>query len=121
MLIHREQQAAHSASSDPFLAEEVDPAKCCALESSLWELQALRQHYSPAVSRFVAVLERELGNRWKTQELDLALLCSSSYSTLFEEENGRRMKAVPLAFYEPQAEPTAWFDFQETELKAFAP
>jgi U3 small nucleolar RNA-associated protein 19 len=119
VLIHREQQGA-AARSDPFLSEESDPAKCCALESSLWELQALRQHYSPAVSRFVAVLERELGNRRKTQELDLALLCSSSYSTLFEEENGRRMKTVPLAFYEPQAEPTALFDFQEDELKAFA-
>jgi U3 small nucleolar RNA-associated protein 19 len=119
--VHRERAAsAAGAAADPFLEAEVDPARCAALESSLWELATLRQHYSPAVSRFVAVLERELGNRKKTQEIDLSMLCGASYASMFAEENERRMKDVPLAFYEAEA-PIAVWDLAEEELAgAFA-
>ena len=34
---------------DPYDANEEDPAKSKAVESSLWELQALRNHYCPQV------------------------------------------------------------------------
>ena len=111
VLIHRERGAAHA--TDPFLESEADPARCCALESSLWELEALRQHYSPAVSRFVAVLERELGNRKKTQEIDLSLISGASYASMFAEENERRLKAVPLAFYDELQPTRVWGDLAE--------
>ena len=121
VLIHREAPVAAvaAAGGDPFLEHEAEPSLCRAIDSSLWELDALRSHYSPAVSRFVAVLERELGNRKKTAEIDLSLLTGASYASMFEEENERRLKAAPLAFYEDAGkEPkTMWGDWDG----AFAP
>jgi U3 small nucleolar RNA-associated protein 19 len=35
---------------DVYDADEKDPAKSRAIESCLWELNALEQHYHPAVS-----------------------------------------------------------------------
>lgn len=35
--------------ADPFLENEQDPAQTRAVESSLWELEALRSHYCPQV------------------------------------------------------------------------
>lgn len=37
------------AGQDVFDENEVDPAKCRAIESSLWELESLRHHYYHAV------------------------------------------------------------------------
>lgn len=37
------------AGEDVFDENEVDPAKCRAIESSLWELESLRHHYYHAV------------------------------------------------------------------------
>ena len=37
---------------DVFLEDESDPAKSRALESSLWEVASLRNHYCPQVSPF---------------------------------------------------------------------
>ena len=34
---------------DPYLAEEEDPAESRAIESSLWEMDSLRNHYAPQV------------------------------------------------------------------------
>ena len=35
---------------DPYLPEEEDPAESRAIDSSLWEMDTLRQHYCPQVS-----------------------------------------------------------------------
>ena len=95
---------------DPFVAEEPDPSKTRALESSLWELDTLRRHYSPAVSRFVTVLDRDLSNRMVTADVDIAALANASYASLFAEETERRLKAVPLAFYPEQTPRALWED-----------
>jgi U3 small nucleolar RNA-associated protein 19 len=71
---------------DPFLASEPDTAKCNALESSLWEIETLRSHYCPAVSRFVVSLETDLTVRRKTTEVAVSDFSSGSYSTIFAEE-----------------------------------
>lgn len=85
--------------ADPFMSEEKDTSKCKALQSSLWEIETLRQHYCPAVSRFVASLENDLTVRAKTTEVAVKDFSSGSYGTIFSEEVGRRIKQVPLAFY----------------------
>ncbi|BFI23924.1 U3 small nucleolar RNA-associated protein 19 [Marchantia polymorpha subsp. ruderalis] len=85
--------------ADPFRADESDTAKCDALQSSLWEIDTLRRHYCPAVSRFVESLETDLTVRAKTTEMSISDFSSTSYATIFNEEVGRRLKAVPLAFY----------------------
>jgi len=42
---------------DPFVFEENDPHKSNAMESSLWELVIVKQHYCPMVAKFVRVFE----------------------------------------------------------------
>ncbi len=92
---------------DVFDAAEDDPAKARALESSLWELNALRRHASPAVAAGCAALARDLGDRRRTAEGDVAAALAESYATLFGREAGRRLKAAPTAFF--AAPPAALF------------
>ncbi|KAF6154343.1 hypothetical protein GIB67_026799 [Kingdonia uniflora] len=77
--------------------------------SSLWEIETLRHHYCPAVSRFVASLENDLTIRAKTAEVDVEDFSSGSYATIFNEEMRRRVKQVPLAVYPTEATPTSLF------------
>ncbi|XP_077219879.1 CCAAT-binding factor isoform X2 [Tasmannia lanceolata] len=92
---------------DLFDSEQSDPAKSDAMRSSLWEIDTLRHHYCPAVSRFVVSLENDLTVRAKTSEVTVKDFCSGSYATIFRAETGRRIKQVPLAFY--NATPTSLF------------
>ncbi|KAK1321695.1 hypothetical protein QJS10_CPA03g02438 [Acorus calamus] len=92
---------------DYYNVEESDPVKSNAMRSSLWEVDTLRHHYCPAVSRFVASLENDLTIRAKTTEVAVKDFCSGSYATIFREETRRRIKQVPLAFY--QVTPTSLF------------
>ncbi|WOL09770.1 hypothetical protein Cni_G18523 [Canna indica] len=85
--------------ADPFDMEESDPVKSNAMRSSLWEMDTLKHHYSPAVARFVESLENDLTVRAKTSEVTVADFSSGSYATVFRDEIRRRIKQVPLAFY----------------------
>lgn len=51
------------------------------------------------MAAYCAVLDKDLTNRRKTSEVDVAPLLSASYSSLFAREVGRRLKAAPAAFY----------------------
>ncbi|XP_064987752.1 protein NUCLEOLAR COMPLEX ASSOCIATED 4-like isoform X2 [Musa acuminata AAA Group] len=97
--------------TDPFNIQECDPAKSNAMRSSLWEIETLRHHYTPAVSRFVASLENDLTVRAKTSEVTVADFSSGSYATVFREEVRRRIKQVPIAFY--KVIPSSLFDNSE--------
>ncbi|KMT01562.1 hypothetical protein BVRB_9g215620 [Beta vulgaris subsp. vulgaris] len=92
---------------DLFNDEESDPMKSNAMRSSLWEIDTLRHHYCPPVSRFVLSLENDLTVRAKTTEVSIGDFSSGSYATIFREEMRRRVKQVPLAFY--KATPTLLF------------
>ncbi|KAJ1272426.1 hypothetical protein BS78_06G200600 [Paspalum vaginatum] len=93
--------------ADPFNNDEIDPAKSGAMRSSLWEIDTLRHHYSPAVSRFITSLEEDLTVRAKTTEMKITDFSSGSYATVFQDEVRRRIKQVPLAFY--RTTPTSLF------------
>ncbi|GAB2291653.1 hypothetical protein Dimus_025909 [Dionaea muscipula] len=84
---------------DLFNDEESDPLKSNAMRSSLWEIDTLRHHYSPAVSRFVSSLETDLTVRAKTTEVAIKDFSSASYATIFGDEMRRRVKQVPVAFH----------------------
>ncbi|CAK7329073.1 unnamed protein product [Dovyalis caffra] len=99
--------AARKAGIDHFDNEESNPLKSHALGSSLWEIDSLRHHYCPPVSRFVQSLENDLTVRAKTTEVNVEDFCSGSYATIFGEEIRRRVKQVPVAFY--KAIPTSLF------------
>ncbi|KAF7126695.1 hypothetical protein RHSIM_Rhsim11G0198100 [Rhododendron simsii] len=106
-----EQEDSGTSSREPgidhFNNEETDPVKTNAMRSSLWEIDTLRHHYCPPVSRFVLSLENDLTLRRKTTELAVKDFSSGSYATIFREEIRRRVKQVPLAFY--KAIPTSLF------------
>lgn len=84
---------------DLFNNEEKNPIKSNAMRSSLWEIDTLRHHYCPPVSRFVLSLENDLTVRTKTTEMNIKDFSSGSYATIFGDEIRRRVKQVPLAFY----------------------
>lgn len=84
---------------DIFDEHEPDPAKCRAIESSLWELESLRQHYYHSVATYVSILDKDLGDRKRTAEVDVSALLRSSYSEFIVLESGKRLKSVPVAFY----------------------
>ncbi|XP_069820132.1 nucleolar complex protein 4 homolog [Dendropsophus ebraccatus] len=92
-LIHRP-TAEGDLASDPFIMEEQDPAKCRALESSLWELEALQNHYYPNVVRAANVISRALS----TQESDVSELLELSSYELFEKEMKKKFHSVALEF-----------------------
>ncbi|XP_010467482.1 PREDICTED: nucleolar complex protein 4 homolog B-like isoform X2 [Camelina sativa] len=93
---------------DYFNNQESDPKKSGALKSSLWEIDTLRHHYCPPVSRFVSSLETDLTIRAKTTEMKIEDFSSGSYATIFGDEIRRRVKQVPIAFY--KAIPTSLFE-----------
>ncbi|XP_006365317.1 nucleolar complex protein 4 homolog [Solanum tuberosum] len=95
------------SSIDPFDDKQTDPLKTNAMRSSLWEVDTLRHHYCPPVSRFVLSLENDLTVRAKTTEVSVKDFSSGSYATIFGDEIRRRVKQVPLAFY--TATPTMLF------------
>ncbi|GMP93474.1 hypothetical protein CsSME_00043287 [Camellia sinensis var. sinensis] len=92
---------------DHFNNEESNPVKTDAMRSSLWEIDTLRHHYCPPVSRFVLLLENDLTVRSKTTEVAVKDFSSGSYATIFRAEIGRRVKQFPLAFY--KATPSSLF------------
>nr|VDD35458.1 unnamed protein product [Brassica oleracea] len=93
---------------DYFNNQESDLKKTGAMRSSLWEIDTLRHHYCPPVSRCVSSLENDLTVRAKTTEMKIEDFSSGSYATIFGDEIRRRVKQVPLAFY--KAVPTSLFE-----------
>ncbi|KAL0399668.1 UNVERIFIED_CONTAM: DNA replication licensing factor MCM6 [Sesamum radiatum] len=94
------------AGVDHFNDEESDPKNTNSMRSSLWEIDTLRHHYCPPVSRFVLSLENDLAVRGRTAEIAVKDFSSGSYATIFNDEIRRRVKQVPLAFY--KATPTCF-------------
>lgn len=80
---------------DPFLNSEVDPIKCNALQSSLWEVYTLRHHYNADVALKARMFEEKL----RHQFLDIEDSMEITYKSLFDQQMKRKVKGkVPLAF-----------------------
>ena len=60
------------------------------------------------VASFCGTLEKDLSDRRKTAEIDIAEILTASYASMFNTEAERRIKGVPTAFY--QRAPTKLFD-----------
>ena len=76
---------------DPYDATTDDPELCNALQSSLWELNALQHHYYSAV----VTLAKSIGTEHYQQTLPYDCtgeFLSISYTTLFEQERSRNKK-----------------------------
>ncbi|XP_078410653.1 nucleolar complex protein 4 homolog [Cetorhinus maximus] len=92
-LIHRPSET-QDISADPYIMDEEDPVKCRAMESSLWEIQTLQNHYHPDVASAAATINKTLSS----QETDLSTLLDLSVAEIFEKEPKKRAKSAPLDF-----------------------
>lgn len=100
VLVHAASSAQPTA-NDPFDATTNDPTSSHALQSSLWELHALSQHYYPAVVTLAAAV----GNPAQDQApmLEMEDFYAQSYHNLLEQERKRHRKSkkTPLTFRAP--------------------
>ena len=84
---------------DPFDPDADDPAACGALESSLWELRALQNHYAPSVSRLAQAFNQPLSRKRK---FDLDVFTELDFESLFSTEIRRKSKkGIALAYATP--------------------
>ncbi|XP_055971523.1 nucleolar complex protein 4 homolog isoform X2 [Sorex fumeus] len=96
VLVHRPRGPELDA--DPYDPQEEDPARSRALESSLWELQTLQQHYHPEVATAASVINHALS----VPEVSIAPLLELSAFEIFERDLKKTPESVPLEFLPPQ-------------------
>lgn len=87
VLIHRPAET-----TDEFVLEELDPTKCNAMGSSLWEIRALERHYWTGATRHARLFTERL-----TKPL-FALddhLNGPTYNELIQEELSHRWSKIP--------------------------
>ena len=101
-LIHRSNG---TPMEDVYDSENNDPAACRALESSLWELNALERHYHPAVSTLAKACGMEDDKTTPYYNMDEFMI--HTYKSLFEQERNKKQKknkkTTPLTFHEPKS------------------
>lgn len=85
--------------TDKYLADENDPTKARALQSSLWELAVLERHYYAPV----ATLAKSIGTpeEAKAPLHDIEEFSRHTYKSFFDHERKKRSKRTALAFKEP--------------------
>ncbi|XP_065746289.1 nucleolar complex protein 4 homolog isoform X3 [Phocoena phocoena] len=97
VLVHRPR--APELDADPYDPREEDPARSRALESSLWELQALQQHYHPEVSKAASAINQALSEA----EVSIAPLLELTAFQIFEQDLQKKgPEPVPLEFIPAQ-------------------
>ncbi|XP_022071545.1 nucleolar complex protein 4 homolog [Acanthochromis polyacanthus] len=80
---------------DPYVMDEEDPAQCCALESSLWEIKTLQKHYHPDVAKAAMLINTPLSQ----QEDDIDEVLETTAFELMERDlKQSEIKNVPLEF-----------------------
>jgi U3 small nucleolar RNA-associated protein 19 len=95
-LIHR----STTIDEDAFDAETDDPTQTRALESSLWELHALANHYYPSVTTLAKAIGTETAT---TPMYELPDFLAHTYKSLFDQERKQQSRRkVALTFHEPK-------------------
>lgn len=77
---------------DPFLAEESDPMKTKAIESSLWELVQMQSHYHPNV----ATIAKIVSEQFTKHSYNMEDFLDHSYASLLEAEMGKDVRRAPV-------------------------
>ncbi|KAF5864209.1 hypothetical protein ETB97_008206 [Aspergillus alliaceus] len=83
---------------DPFDAKEPEPIRTNAIESSLWEIQSLQQHYHPNV----AAIARIISEQFTKQFYNLEDFLDYTYQGMVQSELGseeKPMKRIPVIEY----------------------
>jgi U3 small nucleolar RNA-associated protein 19 len=102
-MMHREiRDAALQASlddvgmDDPFDMSEADPMLSEAIESSVWELEALQTHYHPNVATLAKIMSEQFTKR----SYNLEDFLDHSYTALLDVELNRDLKKDPEVEFE---------------------
>ncbi|XP_039274417.2 nucleolar complex protein 4 homolog [Styela clava] len=80
---------------DPYLEAEVDPAKCKAMESFLWELTALSKHCSSSVSAAIKNID-------KGPKQDITDLLENTYEEMFDTLCEKEIVDAPMNYRAPK-------------------
>ncbi|KAM0748140.1 CBF-domain-containing protein [Meredithblackwellia eburnea MCA 4105] len=86
---------------DPFKSAETDPLQTLALDSSLWELSTLRNHYLSSVSGLAKVFAEVLSK----ERYEMEDFLDHSYGTMIQTELTRVIKNAPALAAVPQRQP----------------
>lgn len=81
---------------DPFDALQPDPMLTNAIDSSLWELHTLQDHWHPSV----ATLAKILGEQFTKRDYQLEDFLDHSYAGLIDAELGKEIKKAPEVEWE---------------------
>ena len=81
LICDRNSSEAREVAQDPYVMDEADPNKSQALQSSLWEIQLLRNHMLPSVAQAAKIImtqplpgqEYDLANYLEIKEEDVSL------------------------------------------------
>lgn len=90
--------------SDPFDDSQNDPDLSNVQHSSLWELDVLRNHFSPAVSRLVTLFATDMRQRPPPLPGTLEDYSTLDFSDLWHAEVKRRSKTMHVAYDKPGTE-----------------
>ncbi|KAH3989841.1 hypothetical protein HBI70_015350 [Parastagonospora nodorum] len=81
---------------DPFSMAEPDPVLTNAIESSVWELEALQAHYHPNVATLAKIISEQFTKR----SYNLEDFLDHSYTALLDGELNRELKKDPEVEFE---------------------
>ncbi|KAH7399405.1 nucleolar complex protein 4 [Pyrenochaeta sp. MPI-SDFR-AT-0127] len=102
-MMHREirdpelkEQLEEEGMDDPFDMEEQDPMLGEAIESSVWELEALQSHYHPNVATLAKIISEQFTKR----SYNLEDFLDHSYAALLDVELNRDLKKEPEVEFE---------------------
>ncbi|XP_045599915.2 nucleolar complex protein 4 homolog isoform X1 [Procambarus clarkii] len=103
---------AQALESDPYDADEPDPAQCHASESSLWEVATLTQHALPYVAKTAGFINRNL----PSVEYNISEYVETSYEEIFERACKMTVReTVPTTFHKP----LGLFDYHDDQMSQF--
>ncbi|KAF9149511.1 hypothetical protein BGX20_005965 [Mortierella sp. AD010] len=89
---------------------EDDPMKCHALQSSLWELQTLQNHFAPNVSTLAKIFNEQ----FTKPSYNLEDFLDHTYATMFKNEITKKRKGDAALAVEP---PKGLFVMDDESLK----
>ncbi|KAK9374757.1 CBF/Mak21 family-domain-containing protein [Lipomyces chichibuensis] len=82
--------------NDPFVANESDPMKSRALDSSLWELATLQSHYHPNV----ATLAKIMSEPFHKPAYNIEDFMDHSYNTMLDAEFTKNIRNPPAVEFD---------------------
>ncbi|KAG0036637.1 hypothetical protein BGZ82_003935 [Podila clonocystis] len=111
--------SATSEENDSYNHLEDDPMKCNALQSSLWEMQTLQNHFAPNVSTLAKIFNEQ----FTKPSYNLEDFLDHTYATMFQNEISKKRKAdaalaveAPKGLFVAASETTADDDEEEDSI-----